>query len=487
MPAQQPGRLFAESIRYEGSVIIAEGGADGVRFEGTFGQIRAERLRIDTAARTLRAEGKVRLQRTREVARKQMMPNSIPERRRNESVTETLRGENLVYDFNARTGSLDNAVVELANFSISSSSIIINGQRYIAHNVVLRPGGLTEAEIKIYGTPPFSLKAKTVTIDTGAPGSSAPARAAATGAGLYFKNTRILPVPSYVLRSVSGSGNRDKEAFTLTPRLTFNSTDRILLTTKLRVPFSKANPTGAAVDADVGLSARIGLRGGLAATLPTRGGTFMLSGRVNDIVTTQLTNRIVLDRQPEFTYTSPLVSLFSLPGGRKAGILVGAGIGRFGERTIGGGGGEVHDTRSEAQVVLTTRATDVDGPYLDLFGRVADYSKFKRSYSSTGFEVGYYGNITNRIRGLFSYRSSSISGATPFRFDQIEIARELRTTFDIKLSPRYVIPIDLRYDLDLDKFRDESFGILRNYKNFAYGITYETARRELSFEVRSGF
>jgi hypothetical protein len=91
------------------------------------------------------------------------------------------------------------------------------------------------------------------------------------------------------------------------------------------------------------------------------------------------------------------------------------------------------------------------------------------------------------VRGLFSYRATDVRGSTPFRFDRIEIARELRTTFDISLSPRYIVPIDLRYDIDLRRLRDERFGILRNYKTFAYGLTYQTARHELRLDFRQGF
>ena len=49
------------------------------------------------------------------------------------------------------------------------------------------------------------------------------------------------------------------------------------------------------------------------------------------------------------------------------------------------------------------------------------------------------------------------------------------------------MPIDLRYDLDRKEFRDKSIGLLRSYKAFAYGMSYQAARRELKFEFRSGF
>ena len=37
------------------------------------------------------------------------------------------------------------------------------------------------------------------------------------------------------------------------------------------------------------------------------------------------------------------------------------------------------------------------------------------------------------------------------------------------------------------RFRDQTFGVLRSYKTFAYGVTYQTARRDLRLEIRRGF
>jgi len=86
-----------------------------------------------------------------------------------------------------------------------------------------------------------------------------------------------------------------------------------------------------------------------------------------------------------------------------------------------------------------------------------------------------------------SLRLTRESGHTPFRFDLVEIPRELRTTFDVELTPRFLLPFDLRYDLGQSKVRDVTFGILRSYKIFAYGVEYQTARRDLRLEVRAGF
>lgn len=501
-------QLTAPRVRYSGSSIIAEG---GVVYQSGESTVRAQRLQIDTATGDITAIGEVMVERLTQSQRRLMTPKDLPKRTTTEPFLETLRGENLTYNARTRRSKVDKAELRLSNFSLNTANIIINGQRYEARDVILRPGALTEAEEKIYGRPPFSLRADLVTVESGVKGGGATeisdsaspgspgaggrsqtasrgsVRVAAKGAALYYKNTKILPVPSYALRqATAGAGSRDDAAYQLTPRFSFNSTDRLLLTTKLRFPISK-DPLGPAVLADLGLSARIGVRGGATLQYPTQFGSFTLRGRKNDIVTTQLTNRIVLDRLPEVIYSLPTVPLLNLPGGRRARLDIDLGTGRFNERTVGGGGGEIRANRSALNLVATTRSNDKDGPYVELFAATSRYSNFAPHYRTTGYEVGYYGSITKRVRGLFSYRATDVNGSTPFRFDRVEIARELRSTFDVMVTPRWLIPVDLRYDLDQGRLRDERFGLLRNYKSFAYGVTYQTARRELKLEVRQGF
>lgn len=520
-------RLYADVVRYEGGVIVAESrSGQGVRLEGPQAKIFAESVRLDVANRSVQALGRVRVERTREVERSDLLPVRRRQMlgKRRELLTETLRGENFQYSFTTGSGTLDRAQLQLNGFDVQTTQLLINGRRYSARDVVLRPGGLSDADRKIYGTPPFNLRARSITVDApdnsrqsnrAANGNTASSDAGASGpeagggtvrvesrgegpqvtvrgGALYYKNTRLLPVPSYVFRSLGG-GARDQGPYSLSPRIAVNSADGLLLTTRIRFPLSK-DATGLGLNADIGASTRVGFRGGLSLEAPTRAGTFLLNGRINDIVTTQLTNRILLDRKPQLSYDSPLLRLFALPGGHQAGVRFTADLGRFAERAIdinsGNGGqnqGRVSDTRRQAGVRFTTRANNLDGAYLDVFARLARYGQQSQSYRNLGYEAGYAGSLGRRLRGQFSYRSTSLSGQTPFRFDRVEIARELRTTFDVELSPRYLLPVDLRYDLSQKRLRDQRYGLLRNYKTFAYGFTYQTARRELKLELRSGF
>ncbi len=500
--APVPSRLYAPSISYEGGTVIARGTPeDPVRLESPGARIIAQNVRLDTVAKTVSAQGTVRVE--RQVSAKRFTAFGEGQREKKsptEIITETLQGENFEYNYETRQGQLGTTKLRLANFNISAESLVINGQKYVAHNVIVRPGGLSDEELKIYGTPPLNLRVRDFTVDfskpavTGADVSdtgkddnasvSLSGRTYAKGGALYFKNTRILPVPSAFLSR--NLGTREEATYQITPRISTNSADGILLTTKFYFPLARKNPDRLSLAADVGLSAKIGFRGGVELESSNSFGNFGLGARINDIVDNQLTNRIELDRLPELQYRPPVLGLFSLPGGRRAGLKFGFIAGDYRER-FSDGTKEKRSSRLQSLVRFTTRLDRKDGPYLDLFARASQYSAHPENLRTAGFEVGYIGPLTRRLNGQFSYSATSVSGSTPFRFDKIEIQKELRATFDILLTPRFIVPIDLRYDVDRRELRDTTFGILRNYKTFAYGVTYQSSRKEIKIEIRQGF
>ena len=488
-PASPPSHLYASSVTYEGQVIVADGTPEApVRFESGTGRLTALHLRLDTVAQTVEAEGGVSMERQVLVNQREMRADSLPARRRSKLVSESASGTSLRFNFKTQTGKLDGAHLELANFSFVASALEINGHRYSAHNVVVRPGGLSPDEMRVYGTPPFSLHANRVeaTAGGGTSGGTASGETMVVhGASLYYKNTRLMPVPAYVFQAGSGAVGRNRSAYQITPTIGRNSADHFVLTTKLTYPLSK-DARSLAANGDIGISQRIGFRGGASLDSNTHWGQLSFGGRKNDIVTTQLTNRIELDRVPEVKYESPTLFKFALPGGREGGLSIQGGYGHFIERTIGGGG-QITSNRSQAGLILSSRVVPVDGPYIELFANNSEYEAYDEHLRNLGFELGYEGSVGNRVRGQVSYRTNSLQGATPFRFDAVEISRELRATFDVQATKRYLVPLDFRYDLSRRAIRDETFGLLRSYKTFAYGVVYQTSREELRLEFRKGF
>ena len=529
--------LRAGSIFYAGQRAIVEAAPNGfIEIEGGGSLVRARRAEVDLVKRTIRAAGEVSFTRQTVTERQIYTPErsrdssfligpdvggraSVGRLSRNETVTERLRAEDLNFNAVDKKGDLSNAELHTQSFDLNAKTIKIDGQNYSATDVVLRPGGLSDEERKIYGTPPFTLRARFLEITRRANGRQ---RVSASGAGLYYKSTRILPIPSLLVPQLVRVGpSRTNAPFRVFPRVGFNTADGFLITSRLEFPIrslsrssvventnaenatSQTAPrTRAPIDTslytDIGLSVKQGFRGGVALENLSPLGFTGLRLRRSDIVTTQLTNRIELDRTPEVQFDSRIVPLLRAGARRGIGFYTSLNAGRYSESLIGVDNYRVRGSRAQGVVALTTRVQDSDGFYGDVFLSQTRYGSVQgttplalagsdRQYSNTGFEIGYAGNLSSRVRGLFSVRINSVSGQTPFRFDRVEIPRELRTTFDVQVTPRYIVPLDFRYDLDANSIRDTTYGLLRSYKNFAYGLTYETARRDLSVEYRSQF
>lgn len=578
----------------DGRPVVVESGdiqAGGLR-------IQAQRVRIDLdpQARTLQASGAVRLERSRRVTRRtyafdrsvrrdgtrritvpgsELGPNlapraspafsgsigsgegSVGRTKRGllieEFFTEVLVGNDLSFDARAQRGALDGAQMQLGDFDFSASSISLEGDGYQARDVVLRPSGLSEREKEIYGIPPFSLRAPQVGVifENGQASEGRSARLVVRRAGLYYRNTRLLPIPQRLLAplsrvrlgasrasgaapgargAVSGTSGMASSAPSLlriVPKVSVNSIDRILLGARISFGLGglgrsstaesaerqdAANASGVAddmgaarsggrtlaaraarggsvsvVNLDLGLSGRLGFRGGVSLESRSALGLLSLQARRSDIVRTQLTNRLEIDRSPELSFDSALLPILGLGDGHGLGAFVSASGGRFSEREIRSGRARVESSRLSGTVGLSTRLDERDGLYADLFATRTRYGLSDSTYSNTGFEIGYLGQVLPQVRGLFLLRHVSLGGSTPFRFDEVEIPRELRATFDIAPTPRFLIPIDLRYDLDTQTLRDRSVGVLRNYKTFAYGVVYQAARHDLRLELRSNF
>lgn len=480
----QGSQLTAARVAYEGGTIVAQGDATNpVLFQSGLGRVQASEIRLDTIAQTLNATGQVTLTREVDVSRRQLRSRQLTRLYERERSVETAYGQNLTFDFKTQQGSLDTAVLKTSQVDFRADHLEINGQKYVARHVVIRPGGLSDEELRIYGTPPLNLRAREVNVRRDA--ASNRTSIGARGAGLYFKSTRILPLPAALLRYGTGGNS---QGFRITPSLSYNSANGAIITAKFGFPLAR-DPRALSLNFDVGLSQRVGFRGGPTLSSTQQWGDLNLSLLKSDVVRTQLSNRIELDRKPELTYQSPSFGIFNIPRLGRSGFSVDAGYGRFTERLIGSDNtsGPVSSDRVQGRLLFTTRLNPTTGPFLRAFASTARYSDADTHYNTAGVQVGYGGRLLKQVTGEVSLRLTGIGGQTPFRFDLVEIPRELRTTFDVSVTPRYVLPFDLRYDLDRSKIRDATFGLLRSYKVFAYGVVYQTARQDLRLEVRSGF
>lgn len=493
--ATQLSQLQADKLSVSNGVVTATANAGNlVKFQSGTSRITAQQVQIDSNKRTVTVPGEVLVERD-SVVRRGLLNATAERKRRFEttSVTETLSGRDFFYDFNARAGRLDAVRLVSSGLNVNAQHLTLGEQRSEARDVVVRPGGLSLEEERIYGRPPFSIRARSAILlrspdasDDASPGATPNAgRVSVQNAGFYVGRTRLFPIPGAILRrNISG---RESGAFTLTPRVSVSDADRVLITTQLAFPLNRENPGALDLVTDLGFSQRVGFRGGARLESRSKFGRVALGALFNDVVTTQLTSRIQLDRLPELTYRSPTLGLLDLPGGRRAGLIVSGSIGHFRETETGDEDRRVDTSRQQAGVTLTTRVNDRNGPYLEVFARSAKYGGGRGSYGSSGLELGYIGKLLPRIVGQISYRANDLNGQTPFRFDRVEIRRELRTTFDVGVTPRYILPFDLRYDVSQKRLRDYRLGVLRSYKTFAYGVVYQSSRQTVQLELRQAF
>jgi len=87
--------------------------------------------------------------------------------------------------------------------------------------------------------------------------------------------------------------------------------------------------------------------------------------------------------------------------------------------------------------------------------------------------------------GLFgiSYLRHRVGGQTPFLFDDVNIASELRTTLRLPVSERFTVGLTDRYDLTRDNFRDFLYYISVMDDVLEYAVEWGRGRRELGFRV----
>ena len=98
----------------------------------------------------------------------------------------------------------------------------------------------------------------------------------------------------------------------------------------------------------------------------------------------------------------------------------------------------------------------------------------------------YRGRLSSNCKADITYTNIGVSGNTPFEFDDVDIAHELRTTAQYRLNRNWALLLDLRYDLAQRRLRDNGIGLLRTLDCLAYGAVFDKARSELSLQFRLG-
>lgn len=81
------------------------------------------------------------------------------------------------------------------------------------------------------------------------------------------------------------------------------------------------------------------------------------------------------------------------------------------------------------------------------------------------------------------YLRRTATGDTPFEFDRIQIARELRGGVDWVISPVWQVTLDGRFDLGRERFRDADITVSKTAHCLVYSVKWRQIRREFSVAV----
>ncbi|MCS6861133.1 MAG: hypothetical protein NZT92_12525 [Abditibacteriales bacterium] len=396
--------------------------------------------------------------------------------------TRELTGTALRYDLDQRRGTLDNAQIVVEPLTFRSEQI----------QVQMRDKNLSMSSVLLTTcsreNPHFSLRARMIDV-------TLEEAANMHGVSLFWGKRKLFTFPRATFL-MPGAAKEPRRRRQLMPTPSLNNNDGLLLRLGYTLPLTPEAPgvrQGLFANVDVGYSTRRGFRGGPSLVYrttfaapalsrnapPTREkvGLFItLKAKEKDGIEDHFNSRLLVDRRPELEVRA---QPFPLTMSRLR-LLVDAvaAVGDYREFPSG-----VSSARQYLALNLDTRAPGVTSPfYARLFAEKRDYDD--RDMRVLGLEVGVQGMIPRYAKGRLSYVTTNIHGSTPFEFDQILIPQELRADVDLRLNRHWMLPLDLRYDLDRQRFRNKRLGILRTLDCVAYGISYDSARQEIKLEFR---
>jgi lipopolysaccharide assembly outer membrane protein LptD (OstA) len=386
--------------------------------------------------------------------------------------SRSITGAALRYDFEQQRGTLDSAQIAVEQLTFRGDQIEVQMRD---DTIGVRSALLTLCQ---QPHPHFSLRAKEIKV-------TLQEEATVRGVSFFWGRRKLFTLPSYTF-SLPGASQAPKRRNHL-PSPSYNSRDGLFLRSSYSFPLS-VSPSqpiqGLFGNVDLGYSMRRGLRGGpslmyrTSLPLPSPGEkatvTLELKEKWRDGVHDHLDSRLLVDRRPELELRA---HPFTVVPKRLVFEAI-AAAGKYHEFPSG-----ISSSREHIAFEFDTRAP---GSNSVVYGRLsAQKSWYSNSeMRAVRLEVGLQGRVGRQAKGRISYQTTDIKGFTPFEFDEIQIPQEIRTTLDLRLDRNWIIPIDLRYDLDRNRFRDKQFGLVRTLDCVGYGLSYDAARKEVKLEFR---
>ncbi|HEY3397176.1 MAG TPA: hypothetical protein VGM19_05885 [Armatimonadota bacterium] len=275
-----------------------------------------------------------------------------------------------------------------------------------------------------------------------------------------------LRIPSLFDFMVDLPGGRREEALRL-PTPTYSARDGLVL------PYGfRATGEQGAFQTTLGLrlTARRGITF-LSDTSLTRA-NWVAEGWVSRMedVHTRLAGNLVYDRLPEFTFTR-----YQYSPRQPQGWKLGLGVGNFYERDQHVNGvPEVHRYRGLAGAGYEWNGQQKlagVGHWAEVWGAQTIYSKGEH-YLDASVDVGAGRRFSSSLHGTLDLIHHFTSGATPFQFDRVDIATEVRPAVDLRLTRSWQVAGWGRYDAEDGLLRDYYVALSKRMHTLTWSVYY---------------
>ncbi len=298
------------------------------------------------------------------------------------------------------------------------------------------------------------------------------------GAAVELYGVRIPLVPSFSFTV----GGEEKGASPLIPVPSYSSRDKLFL--PYRLSFS-----GPQADLQSSLTLKLTQRRGIRAHSQNiyTGANWQAEGMVSQTEDyyAELGDYLVLDRRPQLQYTK-----FSADPDQErgwAGSVTLANI--IEDLKEDDDDPSPRPTVREQSVQLGLRydsrsssADTEEGEWYSLAGRQSFYSTGD-NYRDLALTAGASRQISNNLKGSLSLTHHITGGRTPFLYDRVEVRTELRPDIDLRMSPKWSVRTNGRYDVGSGKLRDYEVELRRRAHALTWALRYRFIGSSLSVGI----
>lgn len=375
----------------------------------------------------------------------------------------TAQAARLEFDFGTRTGHLREARVQIPITRPPPYDALLRPEeRPRAALFSFSEGTISPRGFDAYGVslttspadpPQFQLLARRALVELGADADlKSLKRINARGARLQVYNYTFLGIDNIDF----GRGG------IFLPILGYNSTEGFFI--------EKSFSVGTIEPIRTRFTVRLGtanpLSGRMRVKLPTSLGTFDAIGSQKERMLLPIDPAPSLySRIPEFGYSTPEWSLPGLGGNGNLRLTYGL-YDEEGSETAWRSAARV-DWGRPIHRGTTSAVTVGGGGYYAWYDGRREYGYLRGELSADkafGYRFYLGGNISSYL----------LTGATPFRFDNIEIATQLNLRMKWRVTPHWVLKHDYVIDVDRRAFRGATFGVLFRDRLLEYGLALQT-------------